>query len=110
MTESLRKAAQAVLDRWDSPQWEWTKQGPTADLMNDLRRELANEGWQPIETAPKDRSSVDLLVPCYGESFRLTDCFWEKSSHSWFCRGNGRYCPYPPSHWMPPPPPPKVKP
>lgn len=27
------RAAQAVLDRWNSPKWEWAKQGPTADLM-----------------------------------------------------------------------------
>lgn len=32
----LRAAAQAVLDRWNSPKWEWHKQGPTADLMADL--------------------------------------------------------------------------
>ena len=36
----LREAAQAVLDRWDSPAWEWLKQGPTAALMADLRAAL----------------------------------------------------------------------
>lgn len=36
----LQKAAQAVLDRWDSPKWEWVKQGPTAALMTDLRKAL----------------------------------------------------------------------
>ena len=41
MTEALHKAAQAVLDRWDSPQWEWRQHGPTADLMADLRAALA---------------------------------------------------------------------
>jgi len=45
-TEALRTAAQAVLDRWDSPQWEWTKHGPTADLMHALRLALA----QPAAT------------------------------------------------------------
>ena len=40
MTE-LRQAAQAVLDRWDSPQWAWRQHGPTADLMADLRAALA---------------------------------------------------------------------
>ena len=40
-TEALREAAQAVLDRWDSPQWAWTKHGPTADLMHALRAALA---------------------------------------------------------------------
>jgi hypothetical protein len=37
----LRKAAQAVLDRWDSPQWEWLEKGPTAVLMANLRKALA---------------------------------------------------------------------
>ena len=36
MTTSLQKAAQAVLDRWNSPKWEWHKQGPTGELMADL--------------------------------------------------------------------------
>ena len=39
----LRKAAEAVLERWDSPAWEWKKQGPTADLMANLRTALAAE-------------------------------------------------------------------
>ena len=39
-TKTLAEAAQAVLDRWDSPQWEWRKHGPTADLMHDLRGAL----------------------------------------------------------------------
>ena len=47
-TEALRAAAQAVLDRWDSPQWEWTKHGPTADLMHALRAALAQ---QPAATS-----------------------------------------------------------
>jgi hypothetical protein len=36
---TLREAAQAVLDRWDSPKWEW-HQGPTAELMYALRAAL----------------------------------------------------------------------
>lgn len=41
----LRKAAQEVLDRWDSPAWDWHKQGPTADLMTALRAALE----EPVE-------------------------------------------------------------
>ena len=37
----LRKAAEAVLERWDSPAWEWIKRGPTAELMAALRAALA---------------------------------------------------------------------
>lgn len=36
----LRKAAQAVLTRWDG-KWDWLDDGPTADLMKDLRAALA---------------------------------------------------------------------
>ena len=39
----LQLAAQAVLDRWDSPRWDWAKQGPTADLMHALRRALSTK-------------------------------------------------------------------
>ena len=34
---ALEAAAQAVINRWDSPQWEWDKHGPTASLIADLR-------------------------------------------------------------------------
>jgi hypothetical protein len=46
----LIKAAQDVLDRWNSPKWEWAKQGPTGDLMFALRDALAaarNQAVQP---------------------------------------------------------------
>ena len=39
--EALKQAAQAVLDRWNSPKWTWEKQGPTADLMANLKEALA---------------------------------------------------------------------
>lgn len=38
---SVSDAAQAVIDRWNSPKWEWAKQGPTADLIMDLKKALA---------------------------------------------------------------------
>lgn len=37
----LQRSAQAVLDRWNSPTWQWYNQGPTADLMNAMRDALA---------------------------------------------------------------------
>ena len=43
----LRKAAEAVLERWDSPAWEWMKQGPTAELMAALRARLAAPRPEP---------------------------------------------------------------
>ena len=44
----LRKAAEAVLERWDSPAWEWIKQGPTAELMATLRTALAAPRPEPV--------------------------------------------------------------
>jgi len=39
----LQRAAQAVLDSWNSPQWDEAEQGPTANLMAELQRALAAE-------------------------------------------------------------------
>ena len=47
MTDQLRQAAQAVLDRWDSPAWEWVMHGPTADLMAALRTALEQSEQEP---------------------------------------------------------------
>jgi hypothetical protein len=44
----LQKAAQAVIDRWNSPKWEWMKQGPTALLISDLHAALEQEKNEDI--------------------------------------------------------------
>jgi len=44
----LRKAAEEVLERWDSPAWEWMKQGPTAELMAALRAAIAAPQPEPV--------------------------------------------------------------
>jgi hypothetical protein len=51
----LEKAAQAVLVRWDSPSWDWARQGPTSALMADLRRALAahREQAEPVSLDAK---------------------------------------------------------
>ena len=36
MNTPLQIAAKAVLDRWNSPRWEWHRHGPTGELMTDL--------------------------------------------------------------------------
>lgn len=48
----LKQAAQAVLNRWDSPNWEWKHYGsprflPTATLMSALRKALAEQQAEP---------------------------------------------------------------
>ncbi|MES3041855.1 MAG: hypothetical protein V4730_11990 [Pseudomonadota bacterium] len=49
MSDELKAAAQAVLNQWDSPRWEWAEQGPTADLMARLRTALSTQPAAPHE-------------------------------------------------------------
>ena len=44
---ALQSAAQAVLNRWDSPQWKWKKHGTTDYLMHALRKAIA-QTVQPV--------------------------------------------------------------
>lgn len=62
--------------------------------------------WKPIETAPKDGTFVDLLMPS-GE--RLTDFKWRSHGVAGWCREEGypsvtRVILVQPTHWMMPPP------
>ena len=41
--ERMEAAATNVLKRWESPNWEWDKHGPTAGIMADLRAALTNK-------------------------------------------------------------------
>lgn len=45
--------------------------------------------WQPIQTAPKDGTVIDLFV---GGEFpgRYADCYWGKPEHC--CGEMGQYC------------------
>lgn len=43
----FRKAAQAVLDRWNSSTWQWIKQGPTGDVMATLQSVIDQSTTQP---------------------------------------------------------------
>ena len=61
----LKQAAKAVVDRWDSPKWEWSQQGPTAkwsqqgptaNLMAALRTALAQPEQEP--TCPECKAAV----------------------------------------------------
>lgn len=63
MSAALIAAARAVLARWDSPQWEWVQQSPTADLMHALRAALA--------AAPEQRP-VGELIRGDGGAWRFT--------------------------------------
>ena len=66
----LRQAAKAVVDRWDSPAWEWSQQGPTADLIAALRKALEQPEQQAEPCVGKDPR-----CPCQdGDACHYKDC------------------------------------
>ena len=46
--DELRRAAQAVIDRWDSPKWKWNSH--TSELINALRKALKNDQLETGES------------------------------------------------------------
>ena len=65
--------------------------------------------WQPIETAPKDGTFVDIFVPELGERYCDAYYVYTKKAWCWNMSDNQRivFDATPPSHWMPSPEPPK---
>lgn len=57
--------------------------------------------WQPIETAPKDGTVIDLLHKEYG---RMCDAWWSELDGSWSATGEKDGF----THWMPQPPAPNA--
>lgn len=55
----LRVAALAVIDRWNSPKWDWHKQGPTADLIAALSDALLQDNAESSTPQGVTRT------PCY---------------------------------------------
>lgn len=116
--DELLKAAQAVINRWDSPRWEWNERGETANLIADLRIAIAN--YKPDTSS---WISVDEKMPLDGQFCLVCYYPWNNRSNalavqeaSW---KNGLWITtqpagtsYPPTHWMlhpgpvPPAPPP----
>jgi hypothetical protein len=58
--------------------------------------------WQPIETAPKDGTLIDLWTP----AGRLTDYGWGLDGAECWTHPDGYVADAQPTHWMPLPPPP----
>ncbi len=69
--------------------------------------------WQPIETAPKDSSTVLLYSPDAAETRSIFLGFWvafaaEPGGGSWWETEDSHFCiDADPSHWMPLPEPPR---
>jgi hypothetical protein len=64
-------------------------------------KELEGKGWLPIESAPKDRDSVSILVFCGDLGFERKTVEIENSINWKWYKDNGF------THWMPLPLPPK---
>jgi hypothetical protein len=64
--------------------------------------------WQPIETAPKDGTSLLLWWPAHQQlaADPRVIGYWKPSYHCW--QAGNYFCPrdIAPTHWMPLPPPP----
>jgi hypothetical protein len=59
--------------------------------------------WQPIETAPKDGTIIDVWT---SGGWRVADVAWDESIRTWCCVDERR-TPLPElelTHWMPEPP------
>lgn len=73
------------------------------------------EGWHPIETAPRNGTPIDLWCICArsGKAKRRTDCSWVRLTDwtgneflGWQNMNNSPFHDFQPTHWMPRPAPP----
>ena len=76
-----------------------------SDLESRLEKaEAERDGWQPIETAPKDGTTLLL-----GHSVTVFDGWWSEGDGAWIDGENnmfGDHIGYEPTHWRPLPSPP----
>jgi len=89
-----------------SDNWIWCMNGKCAIYDIEIRREQWNRRpapWQPIATAPKDGTVVDL----WWKGQRMTGCWWNITMEKWTDDRSGLFYKPDPSHWMPSPPDPK---
>lgn len=64
------------------------------------------QGWQSIESAPRDGTTFDVWVPDEDGGYRVTDLYFSK--RGLLLRGGGpAELPRWPTHWMPLPEPPQ---
>ena len=61
-----------------------------------------NGNWQPIETAPKDGTTI-LVFPAWDTPPRSGECRWREGSRKQWWYNLGYWIPHKPTHWMPMP-------
>jgi hypothetical protein len=66
--------------------------------------------WQPIETAPKDGSEIDLWIsdPRYPDGYRIPECAWMDGRWVSTLEDQRLESKQAPTHWMPLPEPPSA--
>lgn len=77
---TLHEAAQAVLDRWNSPKWEWAKQGPTAELMQKLKEALDRQATEWIGLTDSEVRQLAGSQPSMKEAVRDTEDLLRKKN------------------------------
>lgn len=93
-TTAVMRQALEALERIANPAGDWpmaVAQRRNA-AISALRTALAANGWQPIETAPKDGRELILLLTT--SRFPQVAC-----SNTWWTAGFSAECK--PTHWMP---------
>jgi hypothetical protein len=91
-----------------SPQdaYRWGYEQAERDLQH-REQEARAEGWLPIESAPRDRSSFLIYCPESGIIYQVYRFGGEERYRMW--NSGGRIVYQSPSHWMPLPPAPETK-
>jgi hypothetical protein len=67
------------------------------------RPEVVPPGWQPIATAPRDGTLIDLWGDNHGLQSRWAECVWDKESDAWIWPQDSEFemADVTFTHWMP---------
>lgn len=92
-------SCQAPRDKRSEP--VMNKSATTREKPPSSSNKTSGDGWQPIETAPKDGTPIDIW--CGG--FRYCDAYWDDKEQAW-CTEDGEVpirhiFGIEPRHWMP---------
>jgi hypothetical protein len=79
--------------------------GPYRNLAFAAAKELQLQTWQPIESAPKDRSILAYQHWPLTEAHRILTMAWDEKDRTWRADVHS-FIRFEPTHWMPLPSPP----